>query len=111
MWKEGAGRERERGRGGRKRGRRREREGRQGEEESNELVARYTYTVTCSLLSVCNYGQRSYCATASKEKFQPSLTVVRGRCSWLLSTLGGPPHDHGRNSSRDPGVGAEEERE
>ena len=33
------------------------------------------------------------------------LTVVRGRCSWLLSTLGGPPHDHGRNSSRDPGVG------
>ena len=33
------------------------------------------------------------------------LTVVRGRCSWLLSTLGGPPHDHGRNSSHDPGVG------
>ena len=39
------------------------------------------------------------------------LTVVRGRCSWLLSTLGGPPHDHGRNSSRDPGVGWEEEKE
>ena len=39
------------------------------------------------------------------------LTVVRGRCSWLLSTLGGPAHDHGRNSSHDPGVGGEEERE
>ena len=33
------------------------------------------------------------------------LTVVRGRCSWLLSTLGGPAHDHGRYSSPDPGVG------
>ena len=39
------------------------------------------------------------------------LTVVRGRCSWLLSTLGGPPHDHGRNSSHDPGVGGEKWRE
>ena len=38
------------------------------------------------------------------------LTVVRGRCSWLLSTLGGPAHDHGRNSSHDPGVREEEER-
>ena len=38
------------------------------------------------------------------------LTVVRGRCSWLLSSLGGPAHDHGRNSSRDPGVGEEEGR-
>ena len=32
------------------------------------------------------------------------LTVVRDRCSWLLSTLGGPAHDHGSNSSHDPGV-------
>ena len=47
----------------------------------------------------------TYCATAIKEKFQLLLTVVRGRCSWLLSTLGGPAHDHGRNSSHDPGVG------
>ena len=53
----------------------------------------------------------AYCATAIKEKFQPLLTVVRGRCSWLLSTLGGPPHDHGRNSSHDPGVGGEEEKQ
>ena len=57
------------------------------------------------------YGQTSSHATTSKEKFQPLLTVVRDRCSWLLSTLGGPAHDHGRNSSHNPGVREEREKE
>ena len=37
------------------------------------------------------------------------LTAVRGRYSWLLSTVGGPAHDHGRNSSHDSGVREVEE--
>ena len=65
----------------------------------------------CHFCTARNYDQRSSHVTAFKEKFQSLLTAVHGRCSWLLSTLGGPAHDRGRNSSLDPGVRREEDRD